>query len=356
MTSDAFGPADAADLAAGAQLLASGGGGEVATAELLLTSTLAAAAHDGRGLTVVAAKDLAPDDLIVHVGIAGSPDVFAERLIDPRDVAAAVRMMERRLQRRVAAIGVIEIGGLNALLAPISAITMDLPLIDGDIMGRAFPFIEQTTLARAGHRPDPLVLTSPSGDVAVYEGRTPAARQRLLLSGIAAMGGLAAVAMYPVTASQLSADGISGSVTAARSYGRRYREHIATDRSGDLDAIALAIGAHPIGRARIDEVIARNGPDIGSASLHDVTDGSILRLDYLEEYVLVSSDGVAVAAAPNVIIAIDHTTFRPLLSHELRTGNTVLLMSLPALHEWGDTTADLVGPGAYGIHFEETRR
>ncbi|WP_320778479.1 DUF917 family protein, partial [Streptomyces sp. CRN 30] len=74
-------------LAAGATLLGSGGGGEVATGALLLRRELGAGP-----LPLVPAAALPPETLVVHVGLVGAPDVLAERLADPEDFAQAVRV------------------------------------------------------------------------------------------------------------------------------------------------------------------------------------------------------------------------------------------------------------------------
>ena len=73
-----------AALAAGATLLGSGGGGPVALGELLLRRAL-----PRRGVIVRRARDLPQQAMVVHVGVFGAPDVLAERLINPADMAAA---------------------------------------------------------------------------------------------------------------------------------------------------------------------------------------------------------------------------------------------------------------------------
>ncbi|MDL9978664.1 DUF917 family protein [Microbacterium sp. ASV49] len=354
MRKDRFGLEDAEDLVAGARLLASGGGGDVRIGGLLLTTELRIAADEGRQLRLVPAAELPPDLLVVHVGMVGSPDVYSERLVDPHDIRLAVRALADRLQSAIGAIGIIEIGGLNAVLGATCALELEVPLIDGDIMGRAFPFITQTTLAVAGHRPEPIAIASPAGDVAVYDGATTGATQRLLSSGAAAMGGLAATAMYPIRAGDLAAHGIRGSVRTACELGHRYRAYIASHRAGDLEEFARALGATPVATARIDEVRPRDGRHVGSATLHDVVTGAIIRVDFLEEYALATVDGTIVTGAPEVIVVIDHVTLTPMRSDELRRGHTVLLMSFAPLHPWAVADIATVGPAAYGIEVEET--
>ncbi|QEV38787.1 DUF917 family protein [Streptomyces nodosus] len=64
----------------------------------------------------------------------------------------------------LAAVGVIDIGGLNAVAAVLAAARLGAPVLDGDLMGRAFPRINRTTVAVTGHRAAPPTLAGPVAD------------------------------------------------------------------------------------------------------------------------------------------------------------------------------------------------
>lgn len=115
-------------------LLGSGGGGAVTVPETLLRHRLGQ-------IDVLPVEELDPDALVVHLGIVGAPDVHNERLVDPADMATAARAVESHLGQRLAAVGVIEIGGMNGPTALVGALELGLPVVDGDLMGRAFPRI-----------------------------------------------------------------------------------------------------------------------------------------------------------------------------------------------------------------------
>ncbi|MFF7140058.1 MULTISPECIES: S-methyl thiohydantoin desulfurase domain-containing protein [Streptomyces] len=66
-----------------------------------------------------------------------------------------------------AAVGVIEIGGLNAVAAVLAAARLGAPVLDGDLMGRAFPRINRTTVAVTGHRAAPPALVGPGADTVI---------------------------------------------------------------------------------------------------------------------------------------------------------------------------------------------
>lgn len=140
-------------------------------------------------MQVVDAADLAPDALVVHVGVVGGPDVLSERLVAPGDLAAAARAVAGHLGGALAAAGIIEISGLNAAIGVLAAAQLQVPVIDGGLMGRAFPRIGQTTLAVAGHGAAPLALVSAAGDCVVIPASSAGPAERLVAACTLAMGG-----------------------------------------------------------------------------------------------------------------------------------------------------------------------
>ncbi|MFH9817251.1 DUF917 domain-containing protein [Streptomyces sp. NPDC017230] len=329
-------------LAAGATLLGSGGGGEVATGALLLRRELAAGP-----VPLVPATALEPDTLVVHAGLVGAPDVLAERLADPDDFAHAVRTAAEIAGGRAGAVGVIEIGGLNAVVAAVAAARLGLPLVDGDLMGRAFPRIDQTVAALHGVDPAPLVLVGTGGDTVVVQECARRSAERLLRANVLALGGAAALAVHPLPASRLAAIGVRGSVSACLGLGDRLRT--AQDAGGTPEGLATALGAELLAVGRAEEIVPRQDLTPGWATLVDGRTGAVVRVDLLDEYLAVTVDGVTRAVGPQIIAAVDPNGRRPLRADQLRTGRHLVLLRLPALHDWPPEADPLVGPTAFGL-------
>jgi DUF917 family protein len=329
-------------LAAGATLLGSGGGGEVATGALLLSRELA-----GAPVPLIAAAALAPDTLVVHAGLVGAPDVLAERLADPDDFADAVRTAAEVAGGSAGAVGVIEIGGLNAVVAAVAAARLGLPLVDGDLMGRAFPRIDQTVAAVAGVDPAPLVLVGPGGNSVVVRQCSRRLAERLLRANVLALGGAAALAVHPLPAARLAAMGVRGSVSACLGLGDRLLT--ARDTGGTPEGLADALGAELLAVGRVEELAPRQDLTPGWATLTDGRTGAVVRVDLLDEYLAVTVDGVTRAATPQIIAAVDPSGRRPLRADQLRTGGHLILLRLPSLHAWPAEAEPLVGPTAFGL-------
>lgn len=331
-------------LAAGATLLGSGGGGDVEVPARLLRRALAEAP-----VPVVPAAALPDEALVVHVGQAGAPDVLAERLIAPEDFARAVRAVESALGRRADAVGVTEIGGLNALVPALAAGALGLPVVDGDLMGRALPRLDQFTLALDAHPACPFAVVGPAGDTVLVPSCAARAVDPLVRANLAAMGGTAALAVHPVTARTLRGSGIPGTLTACLRLGERYL----AARGAPAQELSARIGARLLCAGGIDEIQPRRGATTGSVTLHDHASGAVVRVDLLDELLAVTVDGETVAATPEIIVAVDPAGHAPLRSDQLRVGRTVLMLRLPALHHWPPEAAGLVGPAAFGLALAE---
>ncbi|WP_182376180.1 DUF917 domain-containing protein [Nocardioides sp. WS12] len=328
---------DVPALTAGASLLGSGGGGLVAVVDALLRHRL------GR-VPVIAAADLPTDALVVHVGVVGSPDVHDERLINPADLAAAARAVVEHLSGELAAVGIIEIGGMNGPAAVVGALELGVPVVDGDLMGRAFPSIEMTTLAVAGHAAAPLALVSPNGDTVVVTRASPRMTLSVMNGTVRAMGGAAALALYPTTAGTLVESGVAGSLSTCVQLGRA----LLGARGSDAHTIVDALGGRLLAEGTVDDIHVRTDRAPGSITL-SLLDGSVARIDHLDEILAVSHDGRMLASTPAVLNALDASTLLPVRLDQIRAGQVMVVFMLPALHSWPPGAVD---PAAFGLDLE----
>jgi uncharacterized protein len=330
-------------LAAGATLLGSGGGGDVAVGAQLLRHALGE-----RPVRVVEAADLASGVLVVHVGVVGAPDVLSERLIAPGDLAAAARAVAGHLGAPLAAVGIIEIGGLNAAVGVLAAAQLQVPVIDGDLMGRAFPRISQTTLAVAGHGATPLALVSGAGDCVVIPASSAGSAERLVAACTLAMGGAAALALYPATAGVLAALGVRASLTTCLRLGRDY---LACREAGPA-GLVQRLGGRLICEGRVDEIRPRLGQAPGSLTLSGRAGGSVVRVDYLDEFLAVTVDGRTAAVTPDIIVALDPSGRKPLRCDQIQAGQTLVVFTLRPLHAWPASARAVVGPVGFRLELD----
>ncbi|BEJ14153.1 hypothetical protein CspHIS471_0313270 [Cutaneotrichosporon sp. HIS471] len=126
-------------IADGCYILGTGGGGNPATTMLAIRELIRA----GGTVRVMDLESLGANDMVVWGGGIGSPEVVLERL-DGGDPSEATRaLVEFVGLKSVGGLAALEIGGGNGihLMAAGSSKYLDIPVIDGDFMGRAYPTV-----------------------------------------------------------------------------------------------------------------------------------------------------------------------------------------------------------------------
>jgi hypothetical protein len=137
---------DLKSLAVGAGILGTGGG----THPYLELLNIEALYRGGRRVQLLDPDDLVDGDLVAEVGFMGAPLVTKERLPDPEHVCKPVRLMAAHSGQSFKAVMSSEIGGENGVLPLLVAALLDLPLLDADPRGRAFPEMQMSSFAIAG--------------------------------------------------------------------------------------------------------------------------------------------------------------------------------------------------------------
>ncbi|TNC29693.1 DUF917 domain-containing protein [Amycolatopsis alkalitolerans] len=341
---------DVPALERGVALLGSGGGGDTITAAALLRNCLPAE------LTPVAG--LAPDAKVVPVGVIGATAVFTEKLPGGDEIATAVAAIERWTGERADALISIEVGGLNGVMPIAAAHDLGLSIVDADLSGRGLPRLDQLSVATVGRGLAPAVVAEPSGQVLVLASGSDATIERTARAFLASSSGWAILALAPIPAPELSEAAVPGSISGALDLGHRV---LAIGESPTAATLSEAVGGDVLAAGRVLEVARRIGPGEhgrpgfgrGSVMLTDHRDGSLLRLEMENEYLLAMRDGRAVASTPDVLTVVDRRTCVPISCDAIREGVEVAVLRLPAAPFWTDPRhLPVLEPRAFGIDTE----
>src|SRR6266566_2647147 len=150
-------------LAVGAWILGTGGGGSPYLGLLNMRRLYA----EGHRVELMSPLDLADEDRVAVVSNMGAPLVGQERLADSRNIARAVAMQEEYSAVKFRAVMSLEIGGGNGIQPLMAAAHLGLPVVDADLMGRAYPEAQMTSVAVGDLRPYPCALYDPRGIEAI---------------------------------------------------------------------------------------------------------------------------------------------------------------------------------------------
>ncbi|CAI6097389.1 unnamed protein product [Clonostachys chloroleuca] len=357
-------------IAAGCKVLGCGGGGDPYQECLKAQAIL----KDSPGsIRVVSASQLADDALVGWTACIGSPEVSMERLENNECLQAHEELMRATGSRPVSAFMAAEIGGGNGVVNLGVAAQKNVPCVDADWMGRAYPTMYQVTANVFGtSQGEALVPTAiASGDgtmVTMTDTRTDQMVDKTLRAACVVMGCRAGNAGPPKTAKVVQDQAISGTVSLAWWIGRAIAtEKSITDRTlSIIEAVGGPQSAAVLAEGKIINVerVLKTGHTYGVLEVDGkLSDGTkaIIKIPFKNENAYVEASGLdggnstILASVPDLIAVIDAETGAGLGTPEYKYGLRVVVMAVAASPRWNGTQRgmELGGPGSMGFgHIE----
>ncbi|KAI1110840.1 hydantoinase [Nemania sp. NC0429] len=226
-------------ISTGCYILGTGGGGSPYSAMVRIRSML----RDGVAIRVVSPADL-PDDAAVGCGGgAGSPTVGIEKLPGDEMVQAQEELF-KVCGRRATHVIAIEIGGFNGLQSLLlgASSNLDIPAVDGDWMGRAYPTKWQTTPVVFGERSPifaPVAMADGNGNVLVMPTASSDFHvERICRAALSEMGSQVATADAPVSGAECKRWVVENTISQSWRIGRAVAR---ARRMNQMDNVAEAI-------------------------------------------------------------------------------------------------------------------
>ena len=338
---------DVQDLATGAGILGTGGGGNPYLGYLHVRELV----RSGAIITVVSASTLQETDLICPVGGMGAPTISIERLPNGGEYLGALRAVEAALGLPVTHISSSEIGGANALRPLAVAAQAGVPIVDGDGMGRAFPELQMCTFAIAGLPITPIALQDVRGNTLVIQ-RVVSARwaEQIARAATVAMGGSAAMALFCLPAPLYRRTAITGTVSLAVRLGQAVR-HARERHKDPVAAILALLPAQQLFVGKIIDVERRTTKGFARGSVLLANGFQRVAIEFQNEY-LIARDmqtGEILVSVPDLICLVHPETGEPLTTEVLRYGYQVSVLAIAAPGPLKSPEAlAIVGPQAFG--------
>jgi len=346
---------DLDDLATGTWILGCGGGGNPYFGYLCIKKLY----REGHRVRLIDPAQLADDALVACVNQMGAPLPGEERLTDPRVMAKAVRMMEEHIGARFTAVMPWEIGGGNGFQPLLIAALFDLPVVDADAMGRAFPEATMTSFAVKDYPPYPLTMADVRDNAIVY---TRAASwhwlERMRRQTCTALGALAATCNPPRTGKEVKEGSHLHTVTQALRIGRTVREARQAHRD-PIEALLALEGGRRLFAGKVVDINRRTTGGFLRGTVRiaglDGDRGHELSIDFQNEFSVGFLDGAPRVTTPELICVIDSVSGDAIGTETLRYGQRVTVVALPAppllLTPRG---LELTGPRAFGYDLDFT--
>lgn len=341
---------DIEPIARGAAVLGAGGGGNA----YLATVALRRALGEMGAIDVLDVGELRPGSLGCAVSGMGAPTVGIERLDAEAEMAGAARALERYVGRPFEYVVIGEIGGGNALAPLLCARDMGLPVVDADPMGRAFPELQMDTFMIGGVDPSPLALYDGKGGGSVLTVPDPVTAERFARALTWAMGGSAALALPVLTAEEVRAFAIPGTLTLAQRIGAALTGAQA-EHADPLERLSAVVPVSALFEGKVVDTVRRTVAGFARGEL--VLDGlgadkgERLRIAFQNEFLVARRDGEARAlcTVPDIIALLDAESGQAVSTEMIRYGLRLRVIALPAPRELRTARAlAVVGPAAFG--------
>jgi DUF917 family protein len=345
-------PGDIRPLLEGLAIMGTGGGGSPVWGRMILEQDV----RMGRTWNIIAPEDVPDDATVVSGGIMGSVKALEaigfETVLQQWEtrfpLLDVTRVMEELLKRPIDAMVPFEAGGLNTPVILSLGARAGIPVIDGDALGRSAPETNMTSFIGHGINIPPMPLIDHYGNVViVQEAAAPTYPDEIGRFVVSKGGAMGANNHYPMTGAQLKKAVIPHTITRALELGRR----VWTARQQGSDPVT-AVASYLGSRRRFQGTVTslREEEHLGFyfTTVTLESRGRRAELVIKNETMLLREQGEVVCMFPDMVVMLEPSTGRGVMSIELREGLELVLLAMPCHPRLQAAAMSETGRGAMG--------
>lgn len=359
----------------GCYILGTGGGGSPYSTMLRVRGILRA----GGTVRVVSPDDLKDDDQVGSGGGAGSPTVGIEKLSADEMMDAQNGLYDLFKGGRATHVIPLEIGGSNGLQGLVlgASSNMNVPCVDGDWMGRAYPTKWQTTPVVFGEREivfAPVCVADGNGNALYMPTATSDLKvEQVIRSALSQMGSSVGTADAPVTGEETRRWAVEHTISLSWRIGREVARARKENRVDNVaESIIDAVGGSETGRVLFKGKIVGverklwNGHVYGEVIIEgtEAQYSGKVKIPFKNENIAAirMHDGEesktgeernedVLAIVPDLVSVIDAQNGEAIGTPEYRYGLLVLVIGITASERWTSPKGiEIGGPNAFGLH------
>ena len=302
-------------------------------------------------VTLLDPEEVPDDALVVPIAMMGAPTVLAEKAIGGNEYKKLFDMVSKFFGREIYAFMPIEAGGVNSMLPIAAAARLNMPMVDVDGMGRAFPELQMVTFTIGGIKATPMALVDEKGNSCIFETITNKWTEELARSVTMSCGASVSVSLYPMSGKQMKEFGVHGIVTRSQQLGKAIRTvKDCGDRTPEEHFLEMSEG-FKLFKGKIADVLreTRAGFNIGKEGIGEYK-GHTAYVEFQNENLTATVDGKILATTPDLISLVDTETYIPVTTDGLKYGKRVMVVGLKCFHLWRtEKGIELVGPRYFGV-------
>ena len=160
--------------------------------------------------------ELADDDIVVPSAMMGAPTVMVEKIPRGEEIVTAFKALQTYLGKPVRPRCRARRAGSTRRRRSPWPRELGIPLVDGDMMGRAFPELQMCTPTLYGVTATPMAIADEKGNSAVINTVNNRWTETLARTLTIDMGCSAMIAIYPMTGKQVKETCVLNTISLLR--------------------------------------------------------------------------------------------------------------------------------------------
>lgn len=294
---------------------------------------------------IIQLSDLPADALILPVAFVGALLIHLERLPNGLEFEAVLSGFKKYYGKYPDAIAPGEIGGANGLTPFLFAGKHNIPIIDGDLLGRAYPRLEMSSANLAGIPPNPVFLGDVFGQFYLLDCNDPLKIEHVARHITVSSGSSMAIGMYGMSAKTARVGLIPGTVSKALSLGKLLRQENGLELLQQQEGVKY----HTHGVITDVDYQIKSGFMQGKFIVQN-DDGQEYTIFLQNEYLGLFSNETYQAITPDIISLLDADSLEPIASENLMYGSRVIVVSMRGPELWYSPRGlELVGPAVFDL-------
>jgi len=339
-------------IALGSTVLGTGGGGDPYIGKLMAQNAIEKFGE----VTMLDPEEVPDDALIVPVAAFGAPVILLEKLFNGQEAIAAFEMMEKYYGKKIYATMPAEAGGLNGVIPFAVAAEKDIPIVDADGMGRAYPRLEMVTFTLFDIPVSPITQADEKGNRSIYHTINNVWGETMVGSTVIPMGGSCFIGCYPMTGKQLKEAAVLGVLTKAEKIGQSILKAKSQGRD-PLENLLESSQGKLIYQGKITDVDIRTegrwNKGVCKILGLGLYAGTEMHLDFQNEFLIAKIGDEVIASVPDLITVLDMDSAKPITAEVLQYGYRLNVIAMPCDDKWKtEAGIKLAGPAAFGYKNE----
>jgi DUF917 family protein len=321
-------------LSAGAMILGSGGGGHTKILSGLVKQQLEMYGP----AKIITTEEVSQNCVIVPIAFIGAPLVMIEKIPNIKLFETLLFKIQNEYQNKEIVLMPAEIGGCNSLTPFLLASKHKIPILDADLIGRAFPKMTMCKPAVLRYPPNPTILADCHGngvtinldDIAQVENQA-----REIVNNFGSYAAVASFIFSDENALLVADYTITQSISHALTLGKNLLEN-----KQNLSALEKSIKADFLANGSIENIFhdIEGGFLNGHMSIR-TNDKKIIKIYFQNEFLLAKMDDQIIAESPDIISVIDINSGLPITTESLKYALKVAVFRIKAPDFWSEEIA-----------------